>query len=76
MLIHLYSSYNDPVASPPKGGKPINGRGYSDHPQENGKSRAPNANADRQMRDVQEFELEGLMSDDEEETSKESNGRA
>lgn len=78
MLIHLYSSYNEPLAMPLKGGKPLNGRGYSDDPASNGKSRAPapNAATDRQMRDVQEFELEGLMSDDEDETSKKSNGRA
>lgn len=62
MLIHLYSANVKPTALPKK----------NDPEQQqqraprmaNGHARVPNA-ADRQAADAQEFELEGLMSEDE-----------
>ena len=63
MLIHLYSSHMDPnKANPPA---KVNGR-------ERPLSALPNGHAnghiasERQLRDAQEFELEALMSDEEE----------
>lgn len=89
MLIHLYSSYidsnsssnnpaaktkNNKLADNNKNGR----RSYSDNPLPNGHARAPHAasggGAERQLRDEQEFELEALISDDEDEPLK-SNGR-
>ena len=61
MLIHLYSANISPTALPSKDEERphTNGNGHL-----NGHARVPNA-ADRQAADAQEFELEGLMSDDE-----------
>jgi hypothetical protein len=61
MLIHLYSA----STNPDKGKQPIK-NGNRDRPLPplpNGHARG--SAADRQLRDVQEFELEALMSDDE-----------
>jgi len=64
MLLRLYSYHKDadaqskgaPLKLPDEEGHPTRG-GANGHP------RAPHA-TERQARDVQEFELEGLMSDD------------
>ena len=59
MLLHLYSSYASPVdkVTAPK----INGRVRA-----NGHARPDASNGDAQgLRDAEEFELEGLMSEDE-----------
>lgn len=67
MLIHLYSSYTDSNATA-KSAKPESSRRtYRDIPLPNGHAPAPNAAVERQARDAQEFELEALMSDDEDE---------
>jgi len=59
MLIHLYSAHLDPnkVKQPAK-------PDATARPVQNGHARGHSA-AERQLRDVQEFELEALMSDDE-----------
>lgn len=76
MLIHLYSSYSE-VNTAPKGSKATNNRGYRDVPLTNGNARTPSSAADRQARELQEFELEALMSDDENESdgNKKPNGQ-
>lgn len=65
MLLHLYSSHTLPVGLPKKD----DGR----RTMPNGHVRLPDA-AERQAQDAEEFELEGLMSDDEE--PKQGNGHA
>lgn len=76
MLIHLYSSYTE-VNTGPKGSKATSVRGYRDVPMTNGHVLASQSAADRQARELQEFELEALMSDDEDdnETNRKPNGR-
>ena len=68
MLTHLYSAH---VQSPVSPNKDEEQRSNT-----NGHAVAPNA-IDRQAADAQEFELEGLMSDDDEAESaaKQGNGR-
>ena len=70
MLLHLYSHYAPDNSTTKKSAK------FSDEerPLTNGHARIPDM-ADRQAHDAQEFELEGLMSDDEE-TKTPVNGRA
>lgn len=66
MLIRLYSSHKDPSNLYPKS-EPVkltNGDEESSRRHTNGHPRG-GANAERQARDVQEFELEGLISGDE-----------
>ena len=87
MLIHLYSSYTDPNAiSAAKGTKPVDrqvngtnnaGRSYRDEPLPNGHAWTPGSAAERQARELQEFELEALMSDEEDENgaARKVNGR-
>jgi hypothetical protein len=67
MLTHLYSAH---IQSPPSHKKD------EERSTTNGNSVLPNA-VDRQAADAQEFELEGLMSDDEdaETAAKHGNGR-
>lgn len=72
MLLHLYSSYK-PAGSSSSDAvnntthKPIRLSATNGRPnQPNGHARVPNGTLDRQAHDAQEFELEGLMSDDEE----------
>lgn len=72
MLLHLYSSGQQTDS---QGKKP--GNTYSDRqrPMPNGHARG-HSDAERQARDVQEFELEGLMSEDEDEgDERKVNGR-
>lgn len=82
MLIHLYSSYIDSnnsnnAAKNKKLANEGSSRSYSDRPMSNGHARAPNtgSGAERQLRDEQEFELEALMSDDDEDVPLKQNGR-
>lgn len=67
MLTHLYSAH---IQSPPMSKKD------EELSTSNGHAVVPSV-ADRQAADAQEFELEGLMSDDEdaETAAKQSNGR-
>lgn len=65
MLVRLYSSHKDPSNLHPKAAA------LKLHDEEGGQSNGHprggnnnNADRDRQVRDVQEFELEGLMSED------------
>lgn len=58
MLIHLYSSHAEPSKKPSRLGN------TETAPRVNGHARVPGT-ADRQAHDAQEFELEGLMSEDE-----------
>lgn len=63
MLIHLYSA----STNPDKGKQPMK-NGDRDRPLPplpNGHARGGHNATERQLRDVQEFELEALMSDDE-----------
>lgn len=69
MLLHLYSSYSN---SPTNGKGPVK-LGDEERPRANGHARIPNA-TDRQAADAQEFELEGLMSDDDEPEAGKANG--
>ncbi|KAI7701623.1 hypothetical protein KC353_g15233 [Hortaea werneckii] len=75
MLLHLYSYY---TASSSKGKGPSK-RHDEEHSMPNGHARAP-AMTERQAQDAQEFELEGLITDDEDEDGgkkhSQSNGRA
>ncbi|KAI6810000.1 hypothetical protein KC332_g13707 [Hortaea werneckii] len=75
MLLHLYSYY---TASPSKGKGPSK-RHDEEHSMPNGHARAP-AMTERQAQDAQEFELEGLITDDEDEDGgkkhSQTNGRA
>lgn len=71
MLIHLYSAHVEPNHAPTTGKKVENGsrnRIYRDVPHANG-------TLDRTARDAQEFELDGLISDDEEMLAGKTNGR-
>lgn len=61
MLLHLYSAHKDPNQAP----KHVK-LDDEERPRANGHARVPNA-ADRQAADAQEFELDGLMSDDDDE---------
>jgi len=70
MLLHLYSAHD-----PQSQGKSKVKFGDEEGPATNGHARAPNGVADRQAQDAQEFELEGLMSEDEEPAAK-TNGRS
>lgn len=67
MLIHLYSAHVHPAVPPKRDEERSN---------TNGHAVMPNA-MDRQAADAQEFELEGLMSDDDdaETAAKQGNGR-
>lgn len=60
MLVRLYSVHKDPSNLNPKAAPLKLGDEENNRPQMNGHTRG----ADRQVRDVQEFELEGLMSED------------
>ncbi|KAI7160977.1 hypothetical protein KC343_g14822 [Hortaea werneckii] len=75
MLLHLYSYY---TASSSKGKGPSK-RHDEEHSMPNGHARAP-AMTERQAQDAQEFELEGLITDDEDEDGgkkhSQANGRA
>lgn len=71
MLLHLYSAY-----APPEKGK------SAVKPDDRNRSALPNGHTrggavERQARDVQEFELEALMSEDEDDSEQmaKSNGR-
>lgn len=68
MLLHLYSAYSSPQTS----NKQVK-LGDEERPRANGHARIPN-DLDRQSHDAQEFELEGLMSDDEEPDASKANG--
>lgn len=70
MLLQLWSAY------PSTKGESKQSIKLNDEeaPRTNGNSRIPNA-ADRQAADAQEFELEGLMSDDEEPEAAKMNGK-
>ncbi|KAK5166239.1 uncharacterized protein LTR77_008500 [Saxophila tyrrhenica] len=72
MLLHLYSAHMDPN----KANKPskLNGTNGPSRALPNGHARGHSA-AERQLRDVQEFELEALMSDEEDAESVKMNGR-
>ena len=67
MLIHLYSA----LTAADKGKKAVkpDGRALA-----NGHARG-HSDAERQARDVQEFELEALMSDEEEESDRPHSGK-
>lgn len=67
MLIHLYSAHVQQVVPPKRD---------EERSTTNGHAVMPNA-MDRQAADAQEFELEGLMSDDDdaETAAKQGNGR-
>ncbi|KAF2159873.1 hypothetical protein M409DRAFT_60466 [Zasmidium cellare ATCC 36951] len=69
MLLHLYSAY----ANPQQNNKNPVKLGDEERPLANGHARIPN-DIDRQSHDAQEFELEGLMSDDEEPDASKANG--
>lgn len=69
MLLHLYSAY----ATPQQNNKNPVKLGDEERPLTNGHARIPN-DIDRQSHDAQEFELEGLMSDDEEPDASKANG--
>jgi len=71
MLLHLYSYY----ATGSDSKHPVK-LGDEERPMANGHARVPNP-TNRQAQDAQEFELEGLMSDDEEADAKAglANGR-
>lgn len=62
MLLRLYTYHKDADQAKAKG-EAIKLHDEEGHPRTNGQARAPNV-AERQARDVQEFELEGLMSED------------
>lgn len=70
MLLHLYSHYANIRSG--KTGKKID----EERSLPNGHSRVPNPMVDRQAQDAQEFELEGLMSDDEDDTGAKKHGSA
>ena len=61
MLIHLYSGYT----TPEKDGKKQTKLGLDGRIVANGDLHGQHRAAERQVRDVQEFELEALMSEDE-----------
>lgn len=70
MLLHLYSAYAN---SNTNGKRPVK-LDDEEVPLANGHARIPTA-TDRQAADAQEFELEGLMSDDDEPNSARANGK-
>lgn len=75
MLLHLYSAYAPDTS---KGKKPMKAGDEERPMMGNGHVRLPNGVVERQAQDAQEFELEGLMSEDEEEAGvkrKVANGR-
>ena len=63
MLLHLYAVHALPIVAS-KTENDVAGR------------RSINGHADRRIRDAEEFELEGLISEDEEEAKRKINGRA
>lgn len=63
MLLHLYAVHALPVAGPNVLDDVAQGRNINGH-------------ADRRVRDAEEFELEGLISEDEEGNVGKTNGRA
>lgn len=69
MLLHLYSAFAKPKDNDRK---PIK-LGDEERPLVNGHASIP-SDADRRSHDAQEFELEGLMSDDEEPETSKANG--
>lgn len=72
MLIRLYSSHKDPSNLNPKA-EPI--KLGDEENRANGHPRGvAAAERERQLRDVQEFELEGLMSDGDDEAESSSEG--
>lgn len=56
MLLHLYATYAWPLDAPKPRTAVANGRVPNGH--------VPGQSVDRRVRDAEEFELEGLMSDD------------
>lgn len=71
MLLRLYSAYMpSPTTSPA-----VKSEDEERPRVVNGNGRIPNA-ADRRAQDAQEFELEGLMSDEDEDAAKPLNGHA
>lgn len=71
MLLRLYSTYMPLSAASPT----VKSEDEERPRVVNGNGRIPNA-ADRRAQDAQEFELEGLMSDEDEDAAKTSNGHA
>jgi len=71
MLIHLYSAY----ATPDKGKNTVKPDDRARQNIPNGHARGHSA-AERQARDVQEFELEALMSEDEDDSDRPHSGRS
>lgn len=71
MLLRLYSSYQAPV--PTVKIKDEEMTHTNGHPREPRNTRIPSA-ADRQAQDAEEFELEGLMSEDDEPLNSKVNG--
>ncbi|KAK3070496.1 hypothetical protein LTR53_010373 [Teratosphaeriaceae sp. CCFEE 6253] len=65
MMLHLYSAQTNGAGNGKLHVKP----GDEERPRTNGHARVPNA-ADRQAHDAQDFELEGLMSEDEDDVGK------
>lgn len=75
MLLHLYSHYTTGTADPSKNYLKLEGdeeqRPLTNGHARNGHARAPaTAGADRSAQDAQEFELDGFMSEDEEDEGK------
>ena len=68
MLLHLYATHAWPVEPKTNGTNPTSRR--------NGVLGNGHITEARRMRDAEEFELEGLMSEDEEESPAKHNGRA
>jgi hypothetical protein len=71
MLIHLYSAYS----TPDKGKNTVKLDDRSRQNMPNGHVRGHSA-AERQARDVQEFELEALMSEDEDDSDRPHSGKS
>lgn len=63
MLIHLYTTQS--AAAPTKAKPSVNGRDRPLPPLPNGHATPGSERLDRQAQDAQEFELEALMSEDE-----------
>lgn len=70
MLIHLYSAYS----TPDKDKNTVKPNGQPRQNMANGQAREHSA-AERQARDVQEFELEALMSEDEDDSDRPHSGK-
>ncbi|KAJ9642965.1 hypothetical protein H2199_004487 [Coniosporium tulheliwenetii] len=64
MLLHLYATHAWPAPTKPDVESPPQHRRSSSMP--NGQPHRPNGHVERQIRDAEEFELEGLMTDDDE----------